>query len=206
MLGNVLGIAGIAASAFGKNKDKPSAQQSGFAALPQEVKDAYLKTYLPGVLEAFNTPYQPLPMSRVSAPSSVFDSQGLYDLQQYSDSMGGLFGAPQQEAPAQRQSMPATEAETLRGMIAAMNAPTGRGGGLNYNDLSNADFAVMGRLANMEYKPEPGQPVFGNEGSSPFANLTRVLNDEAALQDVFGGIDLSKLSLPINRDYIAGRM
>src|SRR5690606_22054976 len=52
---------------------------------------AYLNVALPKILGLADRPYQSLPMERVGPPSSIFDSQGLYDLQRYSDSIGGLF-------------------------------------------------------------------------------------------------------------------
>jgi hypothetical protein len=75
----------------GKDKVRPEIRQSGFATLPQEVKDAWLKTALPDMLKNYNTPYRPVPMKRVNAPQSPFDSQAMYELQEYSDRQGGLF-------------------------------------------------------------------------------------------------------------------
>lgn len=87
-----LGIAGVAGSIFGGKKTKAQ-PTSGFATLPKPVQDAFLKTYLPDVLSQYDTPFQPIPMNRVSAPdpNDPFASRGLYDLQQYSDQIGGLF-------------------------------------------------------------------------------------------------------------------
>lgn len=91
-LGSALSIgASLIGAIGGKDKAQPEVSQSGFAALPQEVKDAYLKTALPAMLELYNTSYRPVPMKRVNAPQSVFDSQGMYELQQYSDRQGGMF-------------------------------------------------------------------------------------------------------------------
>lgn len=86
-----LAIAGIAGSVFG-GKDNKALPTSGFGTLPKAVQDAWLKTYLPDVQEQYNAPFQPLPMTRAVDPSTdPFASQGLYDLQQYSDAIGGLF-------------------------------------------------------------------------------------------------------------------
>lgn len=91
VFGEAMALASLAASAFGKKKDKPATSESGFAAMPPEVQRIFLETYLPGAQKQFEKPYQAPPMKRVNRPSSIFDSQGLYDLQQYSDAAGGLF-------------------------------------------------------------------------------------------------------------------
>ncbi len=81
-------------SLFGGKKGVSSGA-SGFAAMPEAVQQAYLNTYLPGVLQNYNTGYQSMPMQRVQAPSSPFDSRAMYDLQQYSDALGGYFSPMQ---------------------------------------------------------------------------------------------------------------
>lgn len=73
---------------------------SGIAALPPEVQQAYIKTLLPAALKQFEKPFRPAPMQRVNAPSTPFDSQAMYQLQQYSDAMGGMF-TPTNQTPAQ---------------------------------------------------------------------------------------------------------
>lgn len=103
-LDDVLGIASLAAGAFGKKKAKASTSKKGFAALPEEVQQVFLETYLPGIKQQYAKQYQPPPMKRVNRPSSVFDSQGLYDLQQYSDAAGGLF-TPLNKTPSKQPSI-----------------------------------------------------------------------------------------------------
>lgn len=103
--------AGIAGSLFGGKKQKAQ-PTSGFATLPKPVQDAFLKTYLPDVLSQYDAPFQAIPMNRVAAPdpNDPFASRGLYDLQQYSDSIGGLFSPtdpqkllPQEDEPVQNR-------------------------------------------------------------------------------------------------------
>jgi len=53
----------------GKSKPAKSSSVSGWQALPQEVKDVYLKSYLPGVQQFYDTPMS-------DAVKSVYDSYG----------------------------------------------------------------------------------------------------------------------------------
>ena len=79
------------AGAFGK-KDKGAApEKQGFAALPKEVQDAWLKTFAPAVQEQYERPFQAVPMARVEDTGDPFQSQALIDLQRYSDDIGGFF-------------------------------------------------------------------------------------------------------------------
>jgi len=88
-----IGLGGAALSAFGgKDKKTTSESKSGFQALPKEVQDFLLESYLPQVQERFASPYQAIPMQRAPDPSGdPFASQALYDLQQFSDVKGGYF-------------------------------------------------------------------------------------------------------------------
>lgn len=89
MLGAVLSGAGLLASAFGGSKD-PAQAQSGFQAYPQEVKDLLLEDYLPQLKEYMAGGYQAIPMKRAVNPAQdPFASQALWELQQYSDQLGG---------------------------------------------------------------------------------------------------------------------
>jgi hypothetical protein len=92
--GDIIGIGGALLSGLGGGKDtsSTSAPQSGFATLPKPVQDAYLKTYLPAVLDLYNKPRQPIPMIRAPLePASPFDSAELSKLQLFSDKVGGYF-------------------------------------------------------------------------------------------------------------------
>lgn len=110
--------ASLVASTFGQDKAEPSQQKTGFQALPDEVKKVFLDTYLPGVMQQFNKPYQPPATRRVDKPSSIFDSQELYDLQKYSDATGGIYNQPKpmansQPAPAQSTPFPTSSWEDI---------------------------------------------------------------------------------------------
>jgi len=76
---------------FGGKSKTQTSQPTGFNALPKAVQDAWLNVALPKITQTANRPYQSMPMQRVGAPKDIFDSQALYDLQNYSDSMGGYF-------------------------------------------------------------------------------------------------------------------
>lgn len=91
--GTALAAAGLGASVLGAMKGNKGAapQQQGFSDLPKAVQEAWLNVALPKIMDTANRPYQSMPMQRVNAPSSIYDSQGLYDLQKYSDSVGGFF-------------------------------------------------------------------------------------------------------------------
>lgn len=91
--GSILSIGAGLLGGLGGGKDTKSASapQGGFETLPQPVKDAYLQTYLPDVLKDYAKPREPIPLGRATAPTTPFDSQELYRLQQFSDAVGGYF-------------------------------------------------------------------------------------------------------------------
>lgn len=90
--GSILGGIGAIAGAMGGKKQKAN-PTDGYATLPQPVKDAYEKTYLPGVMDYFNSPYHNTPMIRADAFESDprFASKAAQRIQEYSDAIGGLF-------------------------------------------------------------------------------------------------------------------
>lgn len=115
-IGEALTIGGALISGLGgkKKADVTSTPSGGFETLPEPVKNAYLNTYLPDVLKNYNKPRTPIPMARAQAPATPFDSQELWNLQQFSDAIGGYFSpkdAPLAEtykpAQAQQQAAPA---------------------------------------------------------------------------------------------------
>lgn len=77
----------------------------GFAALPQEVKDAYLKQFLPGVLAQYQNGPNPGPLGR--ARTGRYDSRGMQELQAYADRLVAQQNSP--EAQAQRQAQAAAQ-------------------------------------------------------------------------------------------------
>lgn len=87
----IAGGLGLLGSVLGNKNKGAEPSKSGFAALPKEVQNAYLDTYLPDVLEQYKQPFQAIPMARVEDTGDPFQSQALLDLQQYSDDIGGLF-------------------------------------------------------------------------------------------------------------------
>lgn len=119
MLGSILGIAGLAASAFGgKDQKVTSEQKTGFQALPKEIQDYLLESYLPRVQDYGESPYPSVPMERATNPADdPFASQALYDLQRYSDYTGGLFSPYTQDGTAPEAA--ATPAPQSTGMDGA---------------------------------------------------------------------------------------
>jgi len=91
--GSILGGVGALASAFGgKDKQTTSSRVDGFQALPKEVQDMLLESYLPKVQNILNMPYQAIPMQRAMNPAGdPFASKGMWDLQNFSDAAGGYF-------------------------------------------------------------------------------------------------------------------
>jgi hypothetical protein len=115
MLGSLLSIGGaLIGGLAGKGKtEAASAPQGGFATLPKAVQDAYLNTYLPDVLKAYDAPRTPIPLARATEPGSVFDSKALAELQQFSDAVGGYFsptGQPLQDTYNPQPPAPAAQA------------------------------------------------------------------------------------------------
>lgn len=92
LLGSAGKLGGLLSSSLSGNPSTPGSTTSGFAALPHEVQQAWLKTYLPAVLAQTSKAYQAPPLRRAPTNPGMFDSQGLADLQKYSDQVGGLFG------------------------------------------------------------------------------------------------------------------
>lgn len=103
MIGEFITGASLLASALGGSKD-PAQSQTGFNAYPQQVKDLLIEDYLPQLKEYMAGGYQAIPMKRAVNPAQdPFASQALWELQQYSDQLGGsgLFNNQQmpQQAP-----------------------------------------------------------------------------------------------------------
>lgn len=56
-----------------------------FQTLPGEVQSGFLDVLLPGAIELAEQPFQGVPLRRVEAPSTIFDSPELFALQQAFD-------------------------------------------------------------------------------------------------------------------------
>lgn len=112
---DAIGIASIGAGLFGGKKKGTgeSSTPTGFQSWPKEVQDMWLKDVIGGAKGVtVDKPFQPLPMTRVGKPSTMFDSEQLYNWQQLSDQQGGMFSpmnpsAVKEEAPV--ITMPAAE-------------------------------------------------------------------------------------------------
>lgn len=100
---DAIGIASIAGGLFGGKKKGSgvSSTPTGFQSWPKEVQDMWLKDVIGGAKDVtVDKPFQPLPMTRVGKPSTMFDSEQLYNWQQL-----GMFSpmnpsAVKEEAPA----------------------------------------------------------------------------------------------------------
>lgn len=92
----IAGAAAVGGGLFGKNKGQnpggstnQSQSVSGFEALPGEVKNAYLKQYLPDILQQYQGKISATPLGQ--AETGPFASLGLQQLQNYSNQNGGIF-------------------------------------------------------------------------------------------------------------------
>lgn len=91
-IGQALGLAGTLSAGLSGNPNQPSSGSSGLNALPPAAQVAWLQTYLPAVIAQTAKGYQAPPLQRAATNPGMFQSQGLADLQKYSDQVGGLFG------------------------------------------------------------------------------------------------------------------
>lgn len=97
--GDLLSLGGTLLGGLGQDEPKRAEQSTGFNALPKEVRDAWIKTFLPAAMAQFQQPYKAMPMKRYQPTGTAFDSAAMQDLQNYSDQMGGLF-TPFNQSPA----------------------------------------------------------------------------------------------------------
>lgn len=91
-LSSALSQGGLLSASLSGNPTTPASSTSGFAALPAAVQNAWLQTYLPAAVAQTSKAYQAPPLQRAATSPGMFQSQGLADLQKYSDQVGGLFG------------------------------------------------------------------------------------------------------------------
>lgn len=157
MLGSILSGVGALAGAFGGSKGgSPSETKQGFAALPKEVQDILLETYLPAVQAEYEMPYQAIPMQRAANPADdPFASQSLYDLQKFSDQIGGYF------TPMQ----PYGQANPVGGAGSSYGLPGGGDGAAK----KSGDVKVVGQSGL------PGAPLnTGRYGINPSAGVLQL--------------------------------
>lgn len=111
----------LGSTLFGtKTAARPETSNSvqGFGALPPQAQQAYLNQALPAAQGAFENINKQMPLARVQAPSDLFGNQSLYNLQQMSDQMGGLYGhAGQGVSPADVVPINAMQQEALSNIM-----------------------------------------------------------------------------------------
>lgn len=142
------GLASIAGSLFGgKSKPQKSTTMSGWETLPKEVKDVYLKSYLPGVQNFYNTPISP-------AVQSAYDSYGggvqglMSELPKYME-----FFQQNLDDPTYKRMQEETDIEKNR--LNALAANSGLGGLFNSNlgvQLSQLQKNADDRKADYAYR------------------------------------------------------
>lgn len=143
---------GLLDSILGTGKQTTTETKSAFEGLPKEVKDAYIKTYLPSVLQQFSAPRQDIPMVRAQAPQSIFDSQELWRYQQFKDSQAAkklvpLMGNPgggQQNTTTTTNNTPMSQ-DAFTALLKAINP--------NYgipNDTTTLPIAQMQQKTALE--------------------------------------------------------
>lgn len=158
-LPTIISVAGTAASALGKKGNTPAANPTGFDALPQPVQDAWLKTYLPQALAVDQKKFQGMPMTRANTNPGIFDSQGLADLQRYSDSVGGIFNPRTQAGGATANGASSTQ------QVAVPGGDNGYDG-----SAKNGDVREFTAETWMPGAPAPGKYIYNN-GWKPFAGI-----------------------------------
>lgn len=205
--GTALSIGGSILGAMGNKKQgATNATMSTFDSLPQEVKDIWMKSYIPAVQTQFDKPYEAVPMKRYNeAPSSPFYSQGMAELQAYSDMKGGLFtpygkaaGGDKAAEEAAAQEAMKKEMENLRLEMMGRDWAGQNARGTNY---SNARLSGMGsNMGNEDYKLLGAMAKYGMtpRDAVPGAKL-----DQDAYKAALQSIDKTALS-PNLAKYIAG--
>jgi len=126
----VLTGAGALASAFGGSKKQTTSENlSGYQALPKEVQDLLIQQYLPKAQATLNMPYQNIPMQRYEGnpQSDPFASQGLADLQKFSDAAGGYFTPYNPNEMANKVSMASYQGAAGSGSAQPMQTPMPNG-------------------------------------------------------------------------------
>ena len=96
--------------------------------MPDYLEKGYQDLYDRGAALA-GQPVQPIPLARVGAPTSVYDNKGLWDLQRYSDSVGGLL-SPLRGAPAAKPETP--KAEQPKQVTPKQEGPSNKSSGTYY--------------------------------------------------------------------------
>lgn len=157
-----LGLAGatLLGGLFGGN-DGPepipgSETKQGFAALPPEVQQAYLQTYLPGILNLYKNGNQLNPMG--TALSSPFESQNLPAIEAMFGNQRQMQGQQLQQQQAQMQALQ----QQLQQMQAApaQNRPRGP------QSLSELNRLGMGFNVNTGLVNGNGGVLFNRKASS----------------------------------------
>ena len=97
-IGGALGGAALGGLAGGKEK-RMSSPTGGFATMPPEMQEAYLREYLPEVKRIYNMgKFTAAPMGTYNE-TGPYSSQGLQELQNYSNGIGGIFAGTQGVKP-----------------------------------------------------------------------------------------------------------
>lgn len=133
--------AGALASAFGKDKKQVASEnKTGYQALPKEIQDLLIQQYLPKAQSTLNMPYQNIPMQRYEGnpQTDPFASQGLADLQKFSDAAGGYF-SPYSGGANGQVNAASYQGAAGSGSAQPMQAPTNNGEVGSGNDLATAN-------------------------------------------------------------------
>ena len=153
--GKIMEGGGALTSAIGggmKNKGETVGKQ-GFEATPKEMRDAWLKTWLPEVLAQNQKERTPWPMKRATDPATdPFAPRGLWEFQQYNDDLkrqtGRGFFDPVTISTPTASSDTASNTDVLRSEMLgrmALQALGGTGGvrGKRPPVSTSADYALF---------------------------------------------------------------
>lgn len=185
--------AGALASAFGGSKKQVASENlQGYQALPKEVQDLLIQQYLPKAQATLNMPYQNIPMQRYDAnpQSDPFASQGLADLQKFSDAAGGYFTPYDPTGQANKVNMPSYQgaagnvvAQPIQPMQSAMATDTSNASIQQYLDSQKG---TNGRNNEMAYRIEA---MLKSGAIKPEAILKQIsTGDKNAMLNILQGV------------------
>jgi hypothetical protein len=185
-LGTALSIGGSVLGAMGDKKKGAQQQQlSAFDSLPQEVKDIWLKSYIPAVQTQFDKPYEAVPMKRYNEDlASPFASRGMAELQAYSDSKGGLFTPYGKGSESGGATDAAAQKAAMDKQMEAMREEMmGRDYAMNTKNLGIQKSASLGQGSTADDYRALARMMAADNASSP-AGRNLGLKNELDLSDL----------------------
>lgn len=140
--GSILGVGSTLLGLAGGKDQKVVGQKDPFESLPELAQEAWLESVIPRARTESESARMATPMKRVSKPSTPFDSQKLYDLQQFSDTQGGLFSSldPRKNRPGFSESSESSDINidpSMMQVIGLLTSMTGFAAPQKQADIAN---------------------------------------------------------------------